>query len=242
MNVRAAFIHAVGDLLQSIGVMIAAGLIWYDEERFRIADPICTLIFSIIVVFTTVNLMRDILSVLMESVPPGMDYTEIALALKQLVDVAQVHDLHVWNLSLGKPALSVHLLIQSSTVDSDGQIIPACADAVLRRAQDVLTQKFGITHSTIQIEWPHLESEESCRSCPQYCDNYKKSIVIRSPSGSMSSRSHSHSHNGHSHEHGDGDGHHGDGHHGHEHHGHGHHGHGHEDEHRHHHTNGLENC
>lgn len=118
MNVRAAFIHAVGDLLQSIGVMIAAGLIWYDEERFRIADPICTLIFSIIVVFTTVNLMRDILSVLMESVPPGMDYTEIALALKQLVDVAQVgvcsalYTLFsvfcfLWECELGFDALSI---------------------------------------------------------------------------------------------------------------------------------------
>ena len=66
--------------------------------------------------------MKDILSVLMESVPPGLDYMEIAMALKQLVDVAQVHDLHVWNLSLGKPALSVHLLVQSTTMGSDGQV------------------------------------------------------------------------------------------------------------------------
>lgn len=165
--------------MQSIGVMIAAGLIWYDEERFRIADPICTLIFSIIVVFTTVNLMRDILSVLMESVPPGLDYMEIARSLKQLVDVAQVHDLHVWNLSLGKPALSVHLLVQSTTLDSDGHIIPACSDAVLRKAQDLLTTKFGIHHATIQIEWPH-GNEESCRSCPEYCDNYKPNSRDRS--------------------------------------------------------------
>lgn len=166
--------------------MIAAGLIWYDEERFRIADPICTLIFSIIVVFTTVNLMRDILSVLMESVPPGLDYMEIARSLKQLVDVAQVHDLHVWNLSLGKPALSVHLLVQSTTLDSEGQIIPACADAVLRKAQDVLTSKFGIFHSTIQIEWPHGK-EPSLRSCPEYCDNHRPSSNDKSPTGSKRS-------------------------------------------------------
>jgi len=154
--------------------MVAAALIWYDEERFRIADPICTLIFSLIVVFTTVNLMRDILSVLMESVPPGLDYMEIAGALKGLVDVAQVHDLHVWNLSLGKPALSVHLLIQSTTLDADGNLVPACADAVLRNAQAVLMKRFGIDHATIQIEWPH--GSDDSRSCPEYCDNHKSSI------------------------------------------------------------------
>merc|ERR1712087_633773 len=155
MNVRAAFIHAIGDLLQSIGVLIAAALIWYDEEKFRVADPICTLLFSIIVVFTTVNLMRDILNVLMESVPAHLDSTQIALSLKALTDVAQVHDLHVWNLSLGKPALSVHLLVQSSTCDADGELIPACSEAVLRKAQKVLRERFGIEHATIQIEKPH---------------------------------------------------------------------------------------
>jgi len=172
INVRSAFIHALGDLLQSIGVLIAASLIWYDESKFRIADPICTLLFSIIVVFTTVNLMRDILAVLMESVPSHLDYTEIALELKQLPDVAQVHDLHVWNLSLGKPSLSVHLLVQSSTLDSDGKIIPACADGILRNAQSILENKFDIHHSTIQIEWPHQDNHE--KSCPSYCKQQNK--------------------------------------------------------------------
>jgi len=210
MNVRAAFIHALGDLLQSIGVMIAAGLIWYDEDRFRIADPICTLIFSVIVVFTTVNLMKDILSVLMESVPAHLDCKEIAIALTNLVDVTQCHDLHVWNLSLGKPALSVHLLVQSSTVDEDGQIIPACSDAVLRKAQELLQRQFGIDHATIQIEWPHLDTEDSCRSCPKYCENYKNSVLVRTPTRSMSrdhnfspnrSSDHNGHHSGHSHDH-----------------------------------------
>merc|ERR1712217_35589 len=75
---------------------------------------------------------------------------------------------------------------QSSTLDEDGQIIPACSDAVLRKAQDLLYTKFGIDHATIQIEWPHLDTEDSCRSCPKYCDNYKNSILVRTPTRSLS--------------------------------------------------------
>jgi len=225
VNVRAAFIHAIGDLLQSIGVLIAAALIWYDEETFRIADPICTLIFSVIVLFTTVNLMRDLLSVLMESVPSNLDYTEIALALKRLTDVAQVHDLHVWNLSLGKPSLSVHLLVRSSTLDDDGKIIPACADAILRNAQNVLQKKFKISHTTIQIEWPHDDTNEE-RSCPSYCDNHRRKENEDGDADSDENGHHHHHHHAsHSHEH----------HHSHSHsHGHGaHDDHSHEHEHTH---------
>ena len=130
--------------------------------------------------------MRDILSVLMESVPSHLDYTEIALELKQLTDVAQVHDLHVWNLSLGKPSLSVHLLVQSSTLDSDGKIIPACADAILRNAQNVLENKFDIHHSTIQIEWPHTDNINKEISCPSYCKHHEEEEQIQHPISSLS--------------------------------------------------------
>eukprot|EP01084_Bolivina_argentea_P019781 36795_1 len=168
LNVRSAFIHALGDLLQSIGVLIASILIWYDNNRYRIADPICTLIFSIIVVFTTFNLMRDILSVLMESVPININYNDITSELCELTDVEQIHDLHVWNISLGKPCLSVHLLLKSTTLDSNGKIITACADSILRNAENILRNKFNIQHSTIQIEWQH--DDNSRISCPDYCN------------------------------------------------------------------------
>eukprot|EP00483_Globobulimina_turgida_P007957 UN07973 len=70
--------------------------------------------------------MRDILSVLMESVPSNLDCSEIEERLSELTDVAFVHDLHLWSLSMGKPSLSVHLLLTSSTLDCDGKMVPAC--------------------------------------------------------------------------------------------------------------------
>ncbi len=68
INLRAAFIHVIGDLIQSVGVLIASGLIWY-RPQWRIADPICTFLFSILVLGTTLYIFRDILRILMEGKP-----------------------------------------------------------------------------------------------------------------------------------------------------------------------------
>jgi zinc transporter 2 len=73
-------------------------------------DPLCTLIFSIIVVFTTVPVTKDCLLVLMEASPVGIDSEKLLEELKQIVDVVEVHDLHVWSLASGKPCLSAHII------------------------------------------------------------------------------------------------------------------------------------
>jgi solute carrier family 30 (zinc transporter), member 2 len=67
INLRAAFIHILGDLIQSVGVLIASGIIWHNQN-WRIADPICTLLFSLIVMISTIFITRDILRILMEGI------------------------------------------------------------------------------------------------------------------------------------------------------------------------------
>ena len=76
MNVRAAFVHVIGDLVQSIGVIIAATIIYVWPE-YTLADPICTFIFSILVMFTTFTIVRDCLRILMEATPRNVNYQEI---------------------------------------------------------------------------------------------------------------------------------------------------------------------
>jgi zinc transporter 2 len=73
-------LHVIGDLLQSIGVAIAGGLIWLhqDDPRWYLADPICTFVFSIVVLLTTKSILRDIVHVLMERTPPNMDVPAVA--------------------------------------------------------------------------------------------------------------------------------------------------------------------
>ena len=169
------------DLLQSVGVLIAATLIWVDHDSFRMADPICTLIFSVIVMFTTVSLVKDALKILMESVPESVDFEALEEALNSLSDVANVHDLHVWNLSVGKVALSAHLVVSASTMDVNGNIIPTCLDGVLRSAQKICRDNFGIDHCTIQIEWPRALHRLGNKQCPAYCDESINSSPYKSP-------------------------------------------------------------
>jgi zinc transporter 2 len=139
MNVRAAFIHVLGDGIQSVGVMIAAALIWARPE-WRIADPICTFVFSIIVLVTTVRLVKQSLAVLMEGSPDGIDPVKVEQKLRSILSVYAVHDLHIWSISVGKPSLSVHLLART-----DGK-------GVLEAAHQMLATVFNIHHSTIQVE------------------------------------------------------------------------------------------
>eukprot|EP00922_Rhytidocystis_sp_ex-Travisia-forbesii_P057423 GHVS01085046.1.p1 GENE.GHVS01085046.1~~GHVS01085046.1.p1 ORF type:complete len:478 (+),score=62.49 GHVS01085046.1:138-1571(+) len=148
MNLRAAYIHAVGDLLQNVGVMIAAGLIWWDP-KWKLADPICTLLFSILVAITTVSIIKEALNVLMEGSPGGIDMADLNRDLLNIQDVVDVHDLHVWSLSVGKPALVCHLVILQEDA----------ARVALRRATWLCQKKYGILHTTIQTDY---SANKSC--------------------------------------------------------------------------------
>ncbi len=163
INLRSAMLHVLGDLVQSAGVALAGeqtfsaafpwhtlpplcqagALIWYNEgdARWYIADPICTFVFAIIVLLTTVTIVRDIVNTLMERAPSSVDMQELLLDMRSVEGVMDVHDLHVWNLSSGtEPIMTAHVHVHDNT----------SADAVLKRLE-AHVKKLGITHSTIQI-------------------------------------------------------------------------------------------
>lgn len=132
INVRAAFIHVIGDMLQSIGVFCAA-LVIYFYPTWKLADPICTFIFSVVVLFTTITILKDTLlvssikilrfvtlinknphvamQVLMEGTPTYLDYSEMQEIFLSIDGVRRVHNLRIWGLSINKVALSAHLAI-----------------------------------------------------------------------------------------------------------------------------------
>jgi zinc transporter 2 len=141
LNIRAALIHVIGDMAQSFGVIIAAGIIWYKPE-WTIVDPICTILFAIIVLFTTFRLVSDSFHILMEGTPKGIDRSQVFEALSKMEQVSNVHDLHIWSITSGKPSLSVHLTLAVGVSHS----------MALRAAQDLLNRRFNICHTTIQIE------------------------------------------------------------------------------------------
>ncbi|XP_043700816.1 metal tolerance protein 1-like isoform X2 [Telopea speciosissima] len=141
INVQGAYLHVLGDSIQSIGVMIGGAIIWYKPE-WKIIDLICTLIFSVVVLCTTIQMLRNILEVLMESTPREIDATMLERGLCEMDEVVAVHELHIWAITVGKVLLACHVKIKR---DAD-------ADMVLDEVIDYIRREYNISHVTIQIE------------------------------------------------------------------------------------------
>jgi len=155
INVRAAFIHVIGDFLQSLGVLVAA-LVIYFKPHLGIIDPICTFVFSVLVLITTIAIMRDALLVLMEGLPRGIDFGEVSSALLALDGVERVHDLRIWSLTMDKTALAVHLAVDRK---HDSQ-------KVLKKATELLRSRYHIFECTVQIE--HFSNDmDECERCEE---------------------------------------------------------------------------
>ena len=162
VNLRASFIHVLGDALQNVGVLIA-GVIIFLFPRFSIADPICTYIFSIIVGLTTIRILKDCIFVLMEGSPVDIDIEELEKDLKEIKGVKEIHDLHVWSLSMGKISLSCHI---------------CCDDPqkTLKKAKKMIAKKYKIDHITIQVE-DNNQNKISCKNDLHHIKEYNGFII-----------------------------------------------------------------
>ncbi|XP_008063377.1 zinc transporter 2 isoform X2 [Carlito syrichta] len=152
-SVRAAFIHVIGDFLQSLGVLVAAYIVYFKPE-YKYVDPICTFLFSILVLGTTLTILRDVILVLMEGTPKGVDFTAVRDLLLSVEGVEALHSLHIWALTVTQPVLSVHIAIARN----------ADAQEVLKVASAQLQGKFHFHTMTIQIE-DYSEDMKDCQAC-----------------------------------------------------------------------------
>jgi cobalt-zinc-cadmium efflux system protein len=140
LNVRAALSHVLADLLGSTGV-IAAGLIVL-ATGWRYADPIAALAIGLLVLVSSWRILRESIGILLEETPPGIDAEEVGRALASPEGVVEVHDLHIWTITSGFPALSAHVLVAPGG-DCHG---------VRRELERLLHQRFGLDHTTLQVE------------------------------------------------------------------------------------------
>ncbi|XP_044086099.1 zinc transporter 4 isoform X2 [Neovison vison] len=156
LAVRAAFVHALGDLVQSVGVLIAAYIIRFKPE-YKIADPICTYVFSLLVAFTTFRIIWDTIVIILEGVPSHLNIDYIKEALMKIEDVYSVEDLNIWSLTSGKPTAIVHI-----------QLIPGSSskwEEVQSKAKHVLLNTFGMYKCTIQLQSYRQEVDRTCAHC-----------------------------------------------------------------------------
>lgn len=149
LNVRGAYLEVLGDLLGSVGVIVAALIIWTTGWVY--ADPLIGAAIGLFILPRTYRLMAQALRIVMEVAPPGVDVEQVRRDVLAVPGVVDVHDLHVWTVTSGMESASGHVVI------ADVQQL----HSVLDQVQALLQERYGVTHSTIQCEPEDHEDEES---------------------------------------------------------------------------------
>lgn len=140
LNVRGAYLEVVSDMLGSVGVIIAAVIIYTTGWRY--ADTLVGAAIGLFILPRTWTLMKQALRILMEVAPPGVDVEQARTDILAIPGVLDVHDLHIWTVTSGMESASGHVVIAS----------PNDLHPVLDRTRDLLRDRYGVTHSTIQCE------------------------------------------------------------------------------------------
>ena len=140
LNIKGAFLHMAADAGVSLGVVLA-GLIIVSTGWLWV-DPAISIVIVIVITVGTWGLLRDSFHLSMDAVPSGINLKEVGTYLKSIDGVSEVHDLHIWAMSTTETALTAHLVIPGETKD----------DYFLKKICGELHSRFGIEHSTIQIE------------------------------------------------------------------------------------------
>ncbi|GAA2416785.1 cation diffusion facilitator family transporter [Actinomadura vinacea] len=148
LNVEGAFQHILNDLYAFISTAIAGLVVW--TTGFARADAIASLLVAALMVKAGYGLLRDAGRVLMEAAPAGLDPGELGTRLAERPCVEEVHDLHVWEVSSGYPALSAHVLVEPA----------GDCHAVRRDLQELLRSRYGITHTTLEVD--HIDEDFHC--------------------------------------------------------------------------------
>jgi cobalt-zinc-cadmium efflux system protein len=156
VNTKAALVHVLGDLLGSVAALIAGAII-YLTGWLQI-DPILSLFVSLLILKSTVSVLGESYHFLMEGVPHHIDYLQVGADLAEITGVLSVHDLHVWEMTPGQPALIGHIEIRAMQEWPD----------VLRSVKQMLLERYGVDHVTLQAELPTMaEGRCSTRDCPR---------------------------------------------------------------------------
>ena len=152
LNVKGAFLHMWSDTVSSVGV-IAAGIIILLTGR-TIADPIISIIIGLLILRGAGGLVWESVNILLEAVPKHLDVGRINTEIRKIKGVNDVHDVHLWAITSGMYAISCHLLIEDQMVSNCTQIV--------EEVNQTLSQKFGISHSTVQLECEECENSLVC--------------------------------------------------------------------------------
>jgi cobalt-zinc-cadmium efflux system protein len=150
LNMRAAYIHMVGDAISAGGVVVAGIIVAVSHSP--LADPIVSLLIAALILFSSWGILTESVNVLMEGTPSHVDMQEVEKTINDVEGVLSVHDLHVWTVGPGIVAASVHVMVAEQSIRQGQQI--------LRMVVAQLRTRHQINHSTVQVEVEGHEVDE----------------------------------------------------------------------------------
>ena len=150
VNLRGAFLHMVADALGSVGAIIA-GLVIMTTGWFPI-DAIASVVIGLLILWSSWGFLKQTMNILLEATPENIDYAEVKESLESMEHIDTVHDLHIWTITSGMPVLSAHIRLATCCADTNHW------QNCLSDANRLIKEKFGIEHTTLQIE----PNEDSC--------------------------------------------------------------------------------
>ncbi|SHF27769.1 cobalt-zinc-cadmium efflux system protein [Mariniphaga anaerophila] len=141
LNVRAAYMHLLGDTLSSVAVIAGGAAIWFWNVCWL--DPLITVLVGVYIIWHTWGIVKETVDILMQAVPNNIDLDEIKKQVEQIDGVADIHHLHVWKLDDSQVHLEAHLNLKKDVNMTEMM-------AVRKNAERLLSEKFGIKHITLQ--------------------------------------------------------------------------------------------
>lgn len=144
LNIRAAYLHLIGDAMTSVAVIAGAVCIW----AFKIywIDPLVTVLISVYIFVHTVTILKESVGILMQFAPSEVDQNEVIAVLEEISEIRDVHHIHLWQLADHKIFFEAHLVLAENIAVSE-------TNTVTQKARQLLSSRFGITHTTFQYEY-----------------------------------------------------------------------------------------
>ena len=152
VNIRSAFIHQLGDTLSTAAVIIGGVMMMFTGLTW--IDPVLSMGIAALVLWSSIDIIRETLNILLEGTPRGLRVADIVGEIKSRSGVMDVHDLHVWSIGSEVHTLSCHILIADLPLSE--------SDKILRDVKHCLEHRFNIVHTTIQFEHAGCEAEHEC--------------------------------------------------------------------------------
>ena len=149
LNLRSAFVHLMGDVISTIGAVVAGILIYFTGANWL--DPLVSVLIGFLILYNAWGILRDAVDILLESTPRDVDMKKMVVEITALEGVLGVHDLHVWSITQNLRTMSAHILTEDITVSAGSQI--------QNRINELVYHRYNIAHATLQLECVDCESD-----------------------------------------------------------------------------------